>query len=118
MDGNDIRTTGNLLLHLKEGNRLEKSFPSPKGRLKYILSVALKAYGTLVGALQIFLLFPLPVASRKLSFDKMKKLKLCILYKINQDLPLLSAENKVAHSIYFSDTVKNLRVKLHFGVFP
>jgi len=101
---------------LKERKKLEKPSPSPNGRLKYILSVALKAYRTLAGALQIFLLFPLPVASRELSCNKMKKLKLCTLYTISQDLALLSAENKVAPSICFSDAVKNLAVKLHFCV--
>ena len=86
------------MIPLKEGNKLEKSFPSPDGRLKYILSVALEAYGILTGAHQISLLVTLPVASRGFSFNKMKKLKLSILYKISQDLPLLSAENKVAPS--------------------
>jgi hypothetical protein len=104
------------LLPLKERNKLEKSFPSPNGLLKYILSVALEAYRTLAGALQIFLLFPLPVASRELSFNKMKKLKLCMLYRISRDLAFLSAENKVVPSTYFSDALKNLAVKLHFCV--
>jgi hypothetical protein len=104
------------LLPLEERNKLEKPFASPNGLFKYILSVALKAYRTLAGSLQIFLLFPLPVASRELSFNKMKKLRLCTLYTISQDLALLSAENKVAPSIYFSDAVKNLAVKLHFRV--
>jgi hypothetical protein len=95
---------------------LEKSFPSPNGLHKDILSVALEAYRTLAGALQIFFLFPLPVASCEHSFNKMKKLKLCMLYTISQDLALLSAENKLGPSIYFSHVVKNLTVKLHICV--
>jgi len=46
----------------------------------------------------------------------MNKLKLCVLYTTSQDFALLSAENKVAPSVYFSDDVKNLAVKLHFCV--
>ena len=102
------------MLPLKERNKLKKSFPSPNGRLKYILSVALEAYGTLAGAHQISLLVTLPGASREFSFSKMKKLKLYILYKISQDFPLHSAENKVAPSIYFSDAVKNVAIKFIF----
>ena len=79
--------------------------------------MALDAYGTLAGARQIYLVVTLPVASREFSFNKMKKLELCMLYKMSQDLPLLSAENKVAPSIYFSDAVKNVAMKLHFCVF-
>jgi len=96
MDWKCRRTTGTSLLPLKERNKLEKLFPSPNGRLKYISSMALEAYGTLAGALQIFLLFQLPIASREFSFSRMKKLKFCMLYEISQDLALLSAANKIS----------------------
>jgi hypothetical protein len=58
-----------LVASLKRTKKVGKIFPFSKGLFKYILSVALEAQRTSARALQVFLLFPLPLALREFSFN-------------------------------------------------